>query len=64
MRKIVNNIKDYRARGRYDAAFGYYELPHDLVPDNSRQIAENNAYREGYKARMRELAKEYKWEER
>ena len=56
----LKNLAEYRRDGRNDAEKGYYDPPHP-VGDDPQDLEENEAYREGFMTRRKELGANFQW---
>jgi hypothetical protein len=55
------NLDDYYQMGRKDADKGLIDYPHAYDDSDPQYMDENQAYKEGFKDRRRELGNKFKW---
>lgn len=55
------NLEDYRQDGRADAERGVFEAPHWVSDEDPQYLDENQAYKDGFMERRKELGASFKW---
>jgi len=55
------NLANYRNEGRKDAENGEFDAPHNAIDDDPQYMDENQAYKDGFMGRRKELGDSFKW---
>jgi len=56
-----NNLMSYREDGRRGADLGDFNPPHFFTDEDPQYLDENEAYKDGFMERRKELGESFKW---
>jgi hypothetical protein len=54
-------LNGYKAEGRTDAEKGIFDPPHYVTDDDPQYLDENEAYKDGFMEKRKELGDKFKW---
>ena len=57
----TRNLAEYRNDGRHDAERGEFDLPHYFTDNDPQYLDENQAYKDGFMSRRKELGDAFNW---
>ena len=57
----LRNLEDYRQNGRSDADRCVFNAPHWVSDEDPQDLDENQAYKDGFMERRKELGDKFKW---